>query len=128
MIPNDKFEEKPEAAKEEVGEEKVQFINGYTCSSYQNWSEFAPMMLPDEYMDFAADMDRLCVPIPDEAYCKLKVSGTKISSEALFLWKDKKILIFDDDHEKIIISGWQSYSINEVDTKKFAALLHGGNE
>lgn len=58
-----------------------------------------------------------------ESYCKLKVVGTNISSEALFIWKDKKILVFDNDNEKIDICGWTSLYVSEIKPMKFAEIL-----
>lgn len=52
-----------------------------------------------------------------------KVVGTNISSEALFIWKDKKILVFDNDNEKIDICGWTSLYVSEIKPMKFAEIL-----
>ena len=122
LIANEEFEEKHEKAEEELTEEKVNFSNGYSCTDYQNWNEFSPM-IPEEYIDKFADMDMLRVPIPTESYCKLVVVGTNVSSEALFVWKEQKILVFDNDNDKIDIQNWKSFSIDDIKPKKFAKLF-----
>lgn len=80
-------------------------------------------MIPEEYINAFADMDMLHVPIPPESYCKLNVIGTDISSESLFLWKSKKILVFDNDNEKVEIEGWTSLSVSEIKPREFAGLF-----
>ena len=127
LIPDDQFEEHHESSQDEIPESKVRFTDGYGCSDYQNWNEFAPM-IPEEYIEAFSDMDMLHVPIPSESYCKLSVLGTDISSEVLFLWKDQKLLVFDNDNEKIEIQGWTSLSVNEIKPEVFAELVKGGND
>ena len=119
-IPDDQFEETYKTVEEEFTEEKIQFGIGYNCTSYQNWNEFAPMV-PEEYLQAFSDMDMAKVPIPSESYCKLSVIGTDLSTEALFIWKNQKVLVFDNDNEKIKIQGWKSYSVSEIVPSKFAA-------
>ena len=80
-------------------------------------------MIPEEYINAFADMDMLHVPIPSESYCKLNVIGTEISSEVLFLWKSKKILVFDNDNEKVEIEGRTSLSVSEIKPREFAGLF-----
>lgn len=121
-IPDDQFEEQHQSTQEEVTEDKIRFADGYSCTDYQNWNEFAPM-IPEEYIDAFADMDMLHIPIPSESYCKLNVIGTDISSEVLFLWKNKKILVFDNDNEKVEIQGWISLSVSEIKPREFAGLF-----
>ena len=121
-IPDDQFEEQHQSTQEEVTEDKIRFADGYSCTDYQNWNEFAPM-IPEEYIDAFADMDMLHIPIPSESYCKLNVIGTDISSEVLFLWKNKKILVFDNDNEKVEIQGWTSLSVSEIKPREFAGLF-----
>lgn len=122
VIPNDQFEEQHQSTQEELTEDKVRFADGYNCADYQNWNEFAPM-IPEEYTEAFADMDMLHIPIPSESYCKLHVIGTAVSSEVLFLWKDKKVLVFDNDNEKVNILGWTSLSVNEIRPKEFSKLF-----
>ena len=121
-IRDDQFEEQHQSTQEEVTEDKIRFADGYSCTDYQNWNEFAPM-IPEEYIDAFADMDMLHIPIPSESYCKLNVIGTDISSEVLFLWKNKKILVFDNDNEKVEIQGWISFSVSEIKPREFAGLF-----
>ena len=121
-IPDDHFEEQHHSLREELTEDKIRFADGYSCTDYQNWNEFAPM-IPEEYMNAFADMDMLHVPIPSESYCKLNVIGTNISSEVLFFWKNKKILVFDNDNEKVEIQGWTSFSVSEIKPREFAGYF-----
>lgn len=125
-IPDDQFEEAHQPAQEELTESKVRFSDGYACSDYRNWNEFAPM-IPEEYLDAFADMDLYHIPIPSESYCKLNVIGKGITSEILFVWKNKKILVFDNDNEKVTIKGWTSLSVGEIIPADFAVLMNGGN-
>ena len=121
-IPDDQFEKQHQSIQEELTEEKIRFTDGYSCTDYQNWNEFAPM-IPEEYIDAFADMDMLHIPIPSESYCKLNVIGADVSTEVLFLWKDKKILVFDNDNEKVEIQGWTSLSVSEIKPREFAGLF-----
>ena len=84
-------------------------------------------MIPEEYMDAFADMDLLHIPLPSESYCKLSVIGKGVAYEILFVWKDKKILVFDNDNEKVKITGWTSLSVSEIIPSEFAKLMKGGN-
>lgn len=124
VISNDEFEEIKKAEdKTEISEDKVKFSNGYGCvGNYQNWNEFASV-IPSEYLDIFKEMDALQVPIPSESYCKISILGTDMSSEALFIWKDKHVLVFDNDNDKIEIHGWTSLSVNEIQATKFAKLF-----
>lgn len=80
-------------------------------------------MIPEEYIDAFTDMDMLHIPIPSESYCKLNVIGADVSTEVLFLWKNKKILVFDNDNEKVEIQGWASLSVSEIKPREFAGLF-----
>ena len=84
-------------------------------------------MIPEEYLNAFADMDLYHIPIPSESYCKLNVIGKGITSEILFVWKNRKILVFDNDNEKVTIKGWTSLSVSEIIPIDFAALMNGGN-
>lgn len=121
-IPDDQFEELHESLEKELTEDKIKFSNGYSCNDYQNWNEFAPM-IPEEYMNVFADMDMLRVPIPSESYCRLSGVGTDISSEVLFLWRNHKILVFDNDNEKIVVQGWTSLSVSDIKADEFVKLF-----
>ena len=122
-IPEDQFEEHKAVTERNLDETRVKFSNGYSCTDYQSWNEFSPVMLAEEYMDVFGDMDRYHVPIPSESYCRISVPGTAQSSEALMVWKDQRILVFDNDNEKVDISGWTSLFIDEIDPVEFAQLF-----
>ena len=83
-------------------------------------------MVPEDYISVFSDLDQRDVPVPTESYCKLSVINSNASSEVLYMWKDKKILVFDDDNEKLDIQGWTSLSVKEIQPDKFAALFKGG--
>lgn len=125
-IPDNQFEEQHQPARGDLTEDKVKLSDGYSCSDYRNWNEFSPM-IPEEYMDAFADMDLLHIPLPSESYCKLSVIGKGVAYEILFVWKDKKILVFDNDNEKVKITGWTSLSVSEIIPSEFAKLMKGGN-
>lgn len=126
IIPDNQFEEQHMLHQEELTEENIRFSDGYSCTDYQNWNEFSPM-IPEEYMGVFTEMDILHVPIPSESYCKLCVIGTDITAEVLFLWKNQKILVFDNDNEKIAVQGWTSLFVNEIIPAEFAARVRGEN-
>ena len=121
-IPDEQFEEQKHKADAELTESKVRFSNGYNCSDYQSWNEFS-FMIPEDYIEVFSDMDQRDVPIPTESYCRMSVINSNASSEVLFMWKDKKILVFDDDNEKLEIQGWTSLSVKEIQPEQFAALF-----
>lgn len=124
-IPDDQFEEQHQTISHELTEENVRFSNGYNCSDYQNWNEFSAM-IPEEYLKVFDDMDDFKIPIPTESYCKCTVTGSDVISEVLFLWKNPKILVFDDDNKKIDIQGWKSLTVNQITTSEFVDLFYGG--
>ena len=124
-IPDEEFEEQRQKADTGLTDSKVRFSNGYNCADYQSWNEFS-FMIPEDYISIFSDMDQRNVPIPTESYCKLNVINSTASSEVLFMWKDKKILVFDDDNEKLDIQGWTSVSVKEIQPEKFAALFTEG--
>ena len=123
VIPDDEFEEQFQTIQEEMSETQIRFSDGYSCGDYQNWNEFA-FMIPGEYAEVFADMDMLHVPLPSESYCKLSVIGTNNLAEVLFVWRKQKVLVFDNDQEKMQIKGWTSYYVNEIKPIDFAALMH----
>lgn len=123
-IPDELFESAEPQSTAEIGDEALSFSNGYSCSDYRNWNEFEPM-IPEEYIPFFSDMDRLHVPIPEESYCKLVVKGVDISADVLFLWKKQKVMVFDNDNEKINANGWTSLHVSEIAANEFANLFSG---
>lgn len=126
VIPDDQFVQKYSTAAETVQEEKARFSEGYSCLDYQNWNELA-LMIPEEYADAFADMDMYHVALPTESYCKLSVLGTDVLTEVMFMWKEKKVLVFDNDMQKVDIHGWTSLSVSEIKPAEFALLVNGGN-
>ncbi len=126
VIPNEEFDEMHQSTvTEQVTAGALKFSNGYNCSDYQNWTEFSPM-IPEEYIDAFADMDELRVPIPTESYSKILTSEAGVSSEVLFVWEPQKILVFDNDNQKLEVQGWRSMSVSEIKPLQFAKLFQRG--
>ena len=124
-IPDEEFEEQKQKADAGLMESDIRFTNGYDCTDYQSWNEFS-FMIPEDYVKIFSDMDQRDIPIPDESYVKITVIDSKASSEAMFIWKNKKIMIFDVDKEKMNIAGWTSLSIEELQPETFSKLFKGG--
>ena len=99
----------------------LKFLESWPCS-YNNWSEFA-VMIPDNAQDCFADFDYFHIPLPSDAYCKCKIQGMDYESEILLLWKDKKIMVFEDDKQKLEVPGWVSFNVNEIRVREFAELF-----
>ena len=119
VIPDEDFEERHEETPAEiVSESTLRFIESWPCG-YNNWSELA-VMIPDDIQQIFEDFDYYHVPLPSDAYCRCKIQGTEFESEALFVWKDKKMMLFDDDHPMLEVYGWTSLRVSEIKAKKFA--------
>ena len=46
-----------------------------------------------------------------------------MNSEILLLWKDKKIMVLENDKEKLEIPGWTSLKVSEIRASQFASLF-----
>ena len=123
-VDDSEFEDNQVVTEEELQEERVRFTDGYSCTDYQNWNDFSPM-IPEEYIESFKEMDALHVPIPSESYCRLSAVGSEIASDVLFVWKSQKVLVFDDDNDKVSIKGWSTFNVSELNPTEFATLLRG---
>ena len=118
-IPDDSFEEKHEEMPAEiVSESALRFIESWPCG-YNNWSELA-VMIPDDIQPVFEDFDYYHIPLPSDAYCRCKIQGTDFESEALFVWKNSKMMLFEDDHPMLEVYGWSSLRVSEIKAKKFS--------
>ena len=77
------------------------------------------VMIPDNCQEIFADFDYYHIPLPTEAYCKCKVQGTDYEYEVLFLWRDKKIMVFEDDKQKLDVMGWTSMKVSNIKEEEF---------
>ncbi|AOH46986.1 hypothetical protein BCS37_00320 [Selenomonas sp. oral taxon 920] len=122
VIPDEDFQEKHSAKPTaEITEDCLRFGDSWPCS-YNNWSEFM-VMIPDNCKEIFADFDYCHIPLPTEAYCKCKVQGTDYEYEVLLLWEDKKIMVFEDDRQKLDVAGWTSMKVGEIKAKAFINLF-----
>lgn len=121
-IPEDEFdEERYDAAEQETLKYAI-FSGGYECGEYRNWTEFSPM-IPEEYIDAFQDMDELQVPVPSRSYSRLGTEEDDRIAEVLFLWEPQKILVFDNDNQKVDVEGWTSYKVKDIKPLQFAELF-----
>ena len=122
-ILDDNFEEvREENSSDVVAENLLRFGASWPCD-YNNWNELSQMMLPDNCRGYFEDFDYYHVPLPSNAYCKCKIYGTDYASEILMLWKNNKIMVFEDDKEKLEVPGWTSLKVGEIRAGSFAELF-----
>ena len=105
----------------DVTEDMLKFGESFPCQ-YNNWSEFS-VMIPDNCQDKFEDFDYCHIPLPSDAYCKCKVAGTGYDSEVLLLWKNKKIMVFEDDKQELIVSGWTTIKVGDIKAEEFRKLF-----
>lgn len=106
---------------EGVTEDRLCFGDSWPCQ-YNNWSEFS-VMIPDNCQESFEDFDYYHIPLPTDAYCKYKVQGTDDESEILLLWRDKKLMVFEDDKQKLDVAGWRSMKVSDIKAEEFAKLF-----
>ena len=122
VIPDENFEEAhKDKTTAEITESLLIFGDSWPCK-YNNWSEFC-VMIPDNCQDCFKDFDYFHIPLPSNAYCKCKIHGTDYETEILLLWKDKKIMVFEDDKQKLNVTGWTSLKVSEIKAADFARLF-----
>jgi len=80
-------------------------------------------MIPDNCQESFEDFDYYHIPLPTDAYCKYKVQGTDDESEILLLWRDKKLMVFEDDKQKLDVAGWRSMKVSDIKAEEFAKLF-----
>lgn len=122
VIPDENFERASTAnPTEEISEDCLRFGESWPCG-YKNWSEFS-VMIPDNCQEYFEDFDYYHIPLPTDAYCKCKVQGTEYESEILLLWKNRKIMIFEDDKQKLDVPGWTVMKVGEIRAREFVGLF-----
>lgn len=122
LIPDEAFEAvHEEKIDKDVTEDMLKFGESFPCQ-YNNWSEFS-VMIPDNCQDKFEDFDYCHIPLPSDAYCKCKVAGTGYDSEVLLLWKNKKIMVFEDDKQELIVSGWTTIKVGDIKAEEFGKLF-----
>lgn len=122
VIPDENFEEvREDKLTDGITEDVLRFGESWPCR-YNNWNEFS-VMIPDNCQEYFEDFDYYHVPLPTDAYCKCKVQGTEYESEILLLWKNKKLMIFEDDKQKLEVPGWISFRVSEIRAGEFAGLF-----
>lgn len=123
VISDENFEEvREENRSDTVTEDLLRFGASWPCA-YNNWNEFSQMMVPDNCQDYFEDFDYYHVPLPSDAYCKCKIHGTNYVSEILLLWRNNKVMVFEDDKEKLEVPGWTSLKVGEIRAGSFAELF-----
>lgn len=120
-ISEDEFEKKRVKGSGKYGEDKISIQSKHDCNAYRDWNEFS-FMIPDQYADLFAEFDNR-VPLPSEAYREFSVLGTDVTAEALFVWTDQKIMVFEDESEKVELEGWKSYCCSEIVVNDFMDLF-----
>lgn len=112
-VSNENFEETNEIISGCYTEDKIILGKGSLVKSqYKNWNEFIGMI--GEYAHVFADFDNYHIPLPTEAYSKCRVLGTDSIADVLLLWRDDKIMIFEEKTEMVGIQGWKSLHIGEI--------------
>lgn len=103
-------------------EDQLIIRESYSCASYRDWIDLAGTMAPGEYYELFSTFDGR-VPLPTEAYQVMTFVGTGIETEALFTWAENKIIVFDDESEKVELQGWNTFYCRDINTNEFAALF-----
>ena len=80
-------------------------------------------MIPDNCQEVFEDFDYYHIPLPTDAYCKCKLQGTDYEFEILLVWKDKRIMVFEDDKQKLDVPGWTSIKVGEIKAGEFSNLF-----
>jgi len=118
VIPDEDFQEKHGAnPTAEITEDRLRFDESWLCS-YNNWSEFS-VMIPDDCQEIFADFDYYHIPLPTGAYYKCTVQGMDDKFEIFLLWEDKKIMVFEDDKQKLDVVGWTSMKVSDIKAEEF---------
>lgn len=92
------------------------------CVGAENWNSLN-YIYPDNYAELFEDFDDKHIPLPDSALISASVDSRNMDTEILFMWKDKKIMIFDDDQPLLHVEGWTSFSCKELNAMKFTKLF-----
>ena len=120
-ISEGEFEKKRVKASGQYTEDKMSIQSKHDCASYRDWNEFN-FMIPDQYAELFSKFDTR-IPLPSDAYREFSIIGTNVTAEALFVWNNQKIMVFDDENDKIDIEGWKTFHCSEIATNDFMALF-----
>lgn len=121
-ISDDEFEKLPKETKEDIDESAVVMKGGTDCSSYRNWHDMN-MLIPQELKETTQEFDKSGIRLPSSAYIKCHLKGEKDSIETLFVWNDKKIIVFDKEEDIIKVKGWKVFTANDLGEKEFSAAF-----
>ena len=109
----------------EYEEDKIIFANEYPVSSqFCDWSEIS--FITVNYDDIFAEFDNYRIPLPASAYTTCSIRGTRNETQAFMVWKDQKIMLFEEDADVLNISGWKSMYVKNVKVEDFANLFSRG--
>lgn len=124
VIPDDSFEEEQATPPEqEVTEDMLRLIESYQ-GSYNNWNEFS-VMIPDNCQKVFEDFDYHRIPLPSDSYARYRIQGTDTEFEAFLVWKDRKLMVFEDDRPIVPIPAWTTMHVSDITPKKFANIIKG---
>ena len=114
----------PYAEGESSNESSVSFDEPLiNCSQrYVSWDEMK-QLFPDSQEKLYKVLSENRFPLPDGAYVTITENNRNINSEALFVWNDKRILLFDEDQELIKIENWKSLYCNDIDEATIMDLV-----
>jgi len=92
------------------------------CVDSENWNSLN-YIYPDNYAELFVDFDDKHIPLPDVALVSASVPSRGIETEILFVWNDKRIMVFDDDQPVLHVEGWSSFSCHEINAMRFSRLF-----
>ena len=92
------------------------------CVDTENWNALN-YIYPDNYAELFVDFDDKHIPLPDSALVSASVPSRDIETEILFVWNDKRIMVFDDDQPVLHVEGWSSFSCHEINAMRFSRLF-----
>lgn len=92
------------------------------CVDSENWNALN-YIYPDNYAELFVDFDDKHIPLPDAALVSASVASRDIETEILFVWNDKRIMVFDDDQPVLHVEGWSSFSCHEINAMRFLRLF-----
>lgn len=122
-IPDDEFISKKGIIEDRtLSEDEVLFGSSWPFSG-MDWNEFALKMLPEDLQPIFENFGEKKIPMPSDAFCKCRIKGTGIETEIMLLWRDAKIMIFDDDNEMLQVEGWTSFRAGQVKAEQMLKLF-----
>jgi len=125
MTPYDRSVEQEGDAVDDKAEYPISALsmgNKIDCVGADSWNSLN-YIYPDNYAKLFEDFEDKHIPLPDYALVSVSIISHNIDSEILFMWKEKKIMIFDDDQLLLRVEGWTSLSCKEINVIKFSKLF-----